>query len=70
MTYCFDAMPYDRMQFLIYLNLWHATIKFEYMNRSDAGGPFFRSWHNREFYAKTRKERLRLYFRVLEWSRD
>lgn len=67
LVYCFYSAPYDCLHLFRYSKLWWASIKVEYKNWTDNGGPFFLPWHIREFYAVSGKQRLGLYVCVSEW---
>lgn len=70
LAHCCFAALYDYFQFLRYLKLWRAAIKFEYKNRTGKQGPSFLGWHNREFYAGPKEMRLCFYVGVPQWWDD
>lgn len=43
-----------------------AAIMFENRIATDGEGPFFLEWHNREFYAVAKRERMCFYVGVLK----
>lgn len=67
LAYCFYAAFYGHLQFLTYLKLWRATIKFMCKNWSDKWRTFFLGWYNLEFYSVLKEDRLRFYIGVPGW---
>lgn len=67
LAYCCLAAPYAHTTLLSFSKFWRASNKFKHIIRADRGGSFSINWRSRVFYVVSKKERLRLYVRVLEW---